>query len=166
MSFDIFYMPCRFGDNRVATKDPVTGETKSFLPNEPLTADELKAVQELLECHHLHDQGFYVVEFDDGGMAQVFDKKDLADGFMVALRGMTPDLLQFLFALLKAGNWVMIPAMEDTAAITTSTECLKGIPAGFPRIVVCNSAEDLGGLLTSGVRGWQKYRDQVCGSED
>jgi hypothetical protein len=97
-----------------------------------------------------HD--FYVVELDDGGVAEVFSYRGLEISCMVALRGMTAGLLQFLFDLLQAGNWVMIPAMENTAAITTSPGCLKGIPDDFLRIVVCSSVEELGTLLAKGFR--------------
>jgi hypothetical protein len=84
---------------------------------------------------------------------------------MVTLRGITPNLTQFLFDLLKAGKWVMIPVMEDLVAITASPESTKGIPEDFPRIVVCNSPHEMGLLLTNGVKAWQRYRDQVVRSE-
>ena len=85
---------------------------------------------------------------------------------MVALRGITPDLLQFLYDLHKAGNWVMLPTIEDPVAVTTSPKHLKGIPEGFPKIVICNSGEELGLVLTSGVKAWQQYRDQVVGQSE
>jgi hypothetical protein len=56
--------------------------------------------------------GCCTVDFNDGGAAEVFADR-LKSGCMVALRGMTPEVSQFLFELLKAGNWVMLPAMED-----------------------------------------------------
>lgn len=153
MSFDIFFQPCRF-----------TGDAQAVLSNEPLSPAELKAVQQVLEradAHGPDQHGCYVVQLDDGGGAEVFSSSGLASGCMVALGGITADLLQFLFELLDAGNWVMIPAMADTAAITTAPGSLKGVPGDFPRVVVCSSAQDLGILLADGVQAWEKYRAQV-----
>ena len=85
---------------------------------------------------------------------------------MVALRGITPGLLQFLIDLLKAGNWSMVPAMEDIVAIVPSLESVKkNVPDDFPKIVVCNSADELGILLSGGFRAWKKYRDHVVGDD-
>jgi hypothetical protein len=130
MSLDIFFQPCRFTGRPIVKQNPFTGETQSVLGNEPLSAAELKAVQQVLmraKADGPDEYGCYVVQVDDGAGAEVFGS-ELATGCMVALREMTADLLQFLFDLLKAGNWVMLPAMEDAVAITTAPECLKGIP--------------------------------------
>ncbi len=166
MSFDLFFQPCRFSGKPVVKKHPFTGEARSGLPREPLSAAEMKAVRQVLKrvTQGPDEHGCYIVQLDDGGGAEVF-ADDLKTGCMVALRGMTPNLLQFLFDLLKAGNWVMLPAMEDAVAITTSRESIKGVSEDFPRIVICNSADELGVLLTEGVQAWQKYRDQVVGEE-
>lgn len=168
MSFDIFFQPCRFTGTQVVKTNPFTGESQSFSSNEPLNDAELKAVRQVLKQANAHgpdEHACYVVQLGDGGGAEIFGDQ-LATGCMAALRGMTPDLIQFLFDLLKAGNWVMLPAMEDAVAITTSPESMKGIPSDFPRVVVCNSAEELGTLLTNGVHAWEKYRDQVVGAEE
>jgi hypothetical protein len=163
MSFDIFFQPCRFTGTAEIKKNPFTGEALSVPLNEPLSDVELQAVQQVLKRANAQgpdDQGCYVVQLEDGGEAEVFGS-DLANSCMVALQGMTDDLLRFLFDLLKAGNWVMLPAMEDPVAITTSPGILRGIPDDFPRVVTCNSAAELGVLLSSGVHAWEEYRDQV-----
>ena len=85
---------------------------------------------------------------------------------MIALRGLTRDLCEFLFDLLKAGNWMMLTAMTDAVAITTSQHSVNAIPDGFSRVVVCTSPEELGALLRNGVQTWEKYRDQVVGEQD
>jgi len=152
MSFDVFFQPCRF-----------TSDAQAVLANEALSPAELQAVHQVLERANAHGpdlQGCYVVQLGDGGGAEVYGAS-LAMGCMVALRGMTAELLQFLLRLLEAGNWVMLPAMADAMAITTSPGSLKGIPADFPRVIVCNSAEELGLLLADGVQAWEKYRAQV-----
>ena len=168
MSFDIFFQPCRFTGTQVVKTNPFTGESQSFPSNEPLNDAELKAVRQVLKQANADgsdEDACYVVQLGDGGGAEIFGDQ-LETGCMAALHGMTPDLIQFLFDLLRAGNWVMLPVMEDSVAITTSPESMKGISSDFPRIVVCNSAEELGTLLGNGVQAWEKYRDQVIGAEE
>src|SRR5262249_47327201 len=139
------FQPCRFSGLPVEKKNPFTGEVQSVTPDEPLRAAELKAVRRVLKRARAHgpdEHGRYVVELGDGGVAEVFGA-DLGAGCMVALRGLTPDLSQFLYDLLKAGNWVMLPVTEDAVAVTTSPGRMKGIPEDFPRVVVCNAAGEL-----------------------
>lgn len=165
MSFDIFFMLCRFGDRPVERKNRSTGETQFVIPNEPLTAEELKAVQEVLDkatVHGPNDFGCYIVRAKDGGETEVF-ASNLGHGCMVALRGITPGILEFLVDLLKVGNWCMVPPMEDNIAIVPSLRAVRSIPDDFPRIVVCDSGEELGALLSGGFCAWKKYRDQVVG---
>jgi hypothetical protein len=152
MSFDIFFQPCRF-------------HCMSGQVNDPLTPIEAEAVLWTLKGPNARkpDQhGCYVVELDDGGCAEVF-ASELKKGCMVALRGLTPGITQFRFDLLDAGKWVMLPAMEDTVAITCCSENAKRLPPDFPKLVVCGSADELAVLLTSGVQAWEKYRNQVVG---
>jgi hypothetical protein len=77
------------------------------------------------------------------------------------VRNLTPGILQFLLDLLKAGNWVMCPTMEDAVAVTCSPDRLWGVPEDFPEIVTCDSAEELGVLLSDGFGAWKKYRDRL-----
>ena len=55
------------------------------------------------------------------------------------------------------------PLMEDAVVITTSPGSIWGIPADFPRIVVCNSVDELAVLLAGGIQTWKKSRVQVTG---
>jgi hypothetical protein len=163
MSFDIFYQPCRFGGEPVEQKNALTGKVESVLPNEPLTAAELKAVRGVLKkagAAKPDHYGCYVVELGDGSGAEVFGK-DLENGCMVALHDLTPDIIRFLFDLLKAGRWVMTPASEENVAITTSPEQMWGLPDDFPEVVTCPSAEELEVLLCNGYKAWKKFRNQV-----
>jgi hypothetical protein len=150
---------------RPVTPNPFTGKAKVVLVNEPLDTAELEAVRKVLERANANgpdEFGCYVVKLDGGGSAEVIGD-DLQTGCMVKLWGMTSALSQFLYDLLKAGNWVMLPVMEDTVAITTSPGSISGIPDDFPKVVVCNSHDDLALLLTKGVRAWENYRDQIVG---
>lgn len=163
MSFDIFFQTGRFAGKPVVKKNPFTGKAQTVFPEEPLTAAEVKAVRQVLkgiDAQGPDKHGCYIVELADGGGAEVFADK-LKMGCMVALRDITPHLIQFLFDLLKAGNWVMLSPLEDAVAITASPGIVKGVPDEFPKVVVCNTTDELGVLLTKGVKAWQKHRDKV-----
>ena len=167
MSFDILFHTARFTGKTVVKKNPFTGEDASGRSEEPLTATEVKAVRKVLAAVNAQgpdEHGCYVVELEDGGAAEVFADQ-LKSGCMVCLRGITPDLCQFLFDFLKAGQWVMLPIMEDAVALTASPGSVKGVPDDFPRLVTCDSAQELAALFTKGVQDWQKYRDQVVRGE-
>ncbi|HQU44202.1 MAG TPA: hypothetical protein PK867_15385 [Pirellulales bacterium] len=167
MSFDIFFQPFRYGKQTVEVENPFTGEVQSTHANEPLTPAELKAVEAVIRGADARTPGqsdHYAIELEDGGSAAIFSG-GLERGCMVAIHGLTPNLTEFLFGLLKAGNWAMLPAMEDTVLITTSPGSMKGIPDGFPELVVCESVEELDVLLSRGVHAWQKLRDRLFGSQ-
>ena len=54
MSFDIFFQPCRFRGTTVQKTNTFTGKVQSVLANEPLTAAELEAVQNVLKQANAH----------------------------------------------------------------------------------------------------------------
>ena len=164
MSFDLFYMPCRFGTEPVERKNPFTGEIQSSLPVEPLSAEDVRAVRGALVgagARGPDEFGCFVVELGDGGTAEVFGD-DLSTGLMVALRGLTPDLLRFLYDLLGAADWVLLPTMEGNPAIVTSPGLASGFADRFPE-VFCGSPEEVGVILSEGVQAWRRYRDQFVG---
>jgi hypothetical protein len=141
MSFDVFFQPCRFGCI-----------TEGEQSNEPLTAVEEQAVRNLLAhaCPSGPDEHHcWVVQVGDGGSAEVFGK-DLSAACMFALHDFTPDLVQLMFDLLVAGNWVMLPAQDGPGAIAASVDALRGVPDGFPEVAICGSADALGVLLGGG----------------
>jgi hypothetical protein len=70
---------------------------------------------------------------------------------MFALRGVTPALVRLMFDILVAGNWVILPALEGSGAIAATMDAIRGVPEGFPDIVICETADALGALLTGGV---------------
>ena len=164
MSFDIFYQPCRFGTEPVEHKNPFTGEVKTVLPVRPLSSHDLKAVRHVLESATAvgpDEHGSYLVRFADGGVAEIYGGNDPETGCMAALRrGLTPDLLRFLFDLLRAADWIMLPTMKDNPAITAMPGRAASFADSFPE-VVCYSAVELGAVLTGGFEEWKRIRDQI-----
>lgn len=163
MSFDIFFQPVRYSGKTLKKKNPFTGQVQSVLESDPLTPAEVQAVRAVLKeagAKQADEFGCYALRVADGGEAEVVGE-NLAESCMVALRGLTPGLVTFLMDLLKAGNWVMLPAMEGNPALTAAPDHLKGVPKDFPEITTCTSADELGVILTNGLGAWQRYRDQV-----
>jgi len=81
------------------------------------------------------------------------------------IRGMSPHLVSFILEIAKAGDMVILPAMEDFVPILSSPEQKVQLPSGLaqdgPEPVVCESPAELEALLSGGHAGWQRYRNQV-----
>ena len=159
MSFDIFFQPCRFAAQAVEAENPFTGKVETTQPNAPLTKSELAAVRHALDVEHVtkrSDHGGYDIQLPDGGLADVF-AEDLETGCMFAVRVLSPGLVALLFDVLDAANWVMLPAMENSIAITCSPGSVSNMPDGFPAVVICNSSAELELLLIGGFEAWKQY---------
>ncbi len=165
MGFDIFFVRSRFRDEKVEKKNPFTGEVMSVRPQEPLTDSELRAVRGVLRgagATEPDEFGYCLIEFEDGGDAEVHTSR-LEEGCGVTLRsGLSPDCLRFLLDLLKAAEWVMLPAMEGNPAIVSSPGLASEFAGSFPE-VVCGTPEELGAILSGGYEAWERYRDQIVG---
>ena len=87
MSFDIFFQSARFSGEPVVSRNPLTGESQTVLPSEPLSAAEVTAVLGVLErvkARGPDEFGCYVVELADGGGAEVF-ASNLRSGCMASV---------------------------------------------------------------------------------
>lgn len=164
MGFDIFIVRSRLRNETVERKDRFTGELLTVRPPEPLSAQELQTVRQVLKKAGTpapDQHGFSPIRFADGGSAEFHDPTDIDEGCSVTLRsGLSPDCLRFLFDLLKAAEWVMFPAMEGNPAIVSSPGIAKEFPE-FPE-VVCRSPDELRTILAGGFAAWQPYRDRVA----
>lgn len=94
-------------------------------------------------------------------MAEVFGN-NLSTGLTVALRRLTPNLLRFLFDLLRAADWVLLPVIEGNPAIVSSPGLAIGFADSFPE-VVWGSPEELGAILLGDYDACKRYRDQIVG---
>jgi hypothetical protein len=97
---------------------------------------------------------------EDGGSAEVF-ANELSTGCMVALRGITPDLLKFLFDMLEAGKWVMLPTIEEAVAVTTSLEYLEEFPTVFRNRSSANQPMNLASYFRMGCRSGQSTEGKL-----
>jgi hypothetical protein len=118
--------------------------------------------------------GFYVVEFKDGVDVEFnAGGVDGSEAFSVCafhIRGMSPSLVQFVFEIAKAGDFVIFNCQGDGSKaspvlILVDPHQEAQLPADlipqFPNRPVCTSGEMLGSLLLAGFDGWLGYRDQV-----
>lgn len=138
LSIDVFFQPARFDD---------LGRTS------PLSAGEHDAVEKVLRrrCPRGADaHDCWVVEVADGGRAEVFGR-NLRNGCMFALSGITPEIVGLLYEVLVAGKWVMLPALEGCGAIVASTDAVHAAPDDFPKVTACTSADALAKLLVDGL---------------
>jgi hypothetical protein len=161
MQLEFFFQPCRYDGTKVEGRNPFTGENALIPNNEPLNSAESRAVKALLDKaagHGPDENGFYRITLDDGCEIGVY-ASHVETGCMVTFRWLPTSLFQFAIDLLKAGNWVLLPAVESTVAVVTSMDSVKGIPDNFPPIVVSNSAEDLKVLITVGFDAWKQIQD-------
>jgi hypothetical protein len=170
VSFDIHYHTCNLGTRTAKRKDPFTGKLQSVPVDDGLTDAERAAVRKLLKAAGAakpDEFGCYVVEFKDGGSAEVFASElagpEQCDGLMVSLHGLTPQVVAFLWELCRAGGMASTPVMEDEVVVVASAEQLQRVKGRWPAAVVVGSPEELGRLLNGGVAAWQAYRDRVVG---
>ncbi|HEY2548255.1 MAG TPA: hypothetical protein VGI46_19440 [Candidatus Acidoferrum sp.] len=151
MSFDIFLQRFAAGEPAEVNRDAVRGvlETQDFTGPDNF--------------------GFYRVEFEDGVdvelSAKGLDGATAFTGCAFHVGGMSPHLVAFILQIAKAGDMVILPAMEDFVAILSSPDQKEHLPSDLvengPEPVVCESSRELAALLSGGYAGWQKYLNQV-----
>lgn len=161
MSFDIVYQPCQLEAAPVEKKNPFTGEAQTYRPARPLSPADLKAVRVVIEradASAPDEFGCRIVRFGDGREVEIHAGEGLETGCLVVLRdGLSPALARFLFDLLRAADWIMLPAMEGNPAIAALPGRAKVFSDDFPE-VVCNSAEELRAALGEGRNDWDQYK--------
>jgi hypothetical protein len=153
MSFDVFLQRFEHGDSAEVGRRAVLQVLKGATYRGP-------------------DQfGFYVVSLPEGGdvefSASGLESQDSFNGCAFHVRGFSDSLAKFIFDIARAGDMVIIPAMEGNPLILLSEaqrphvhpDALKSL-----RPVVVNSAQELAALLGGGFGAWSRYRDQVLGA--
>ena len=126
--------------------------------------DVLKAAT----CRGPDEFGFYVVAFPDGVdvefSARGLESEESFTGCAFHIRGIGDDLIKFMFDVARAGDMVIIPAMEDTPLVLLSEAQEAGVPADVReslRPILVRSPGELGAVLSGGFEGWSAYRDKV-----
>ena len=144
---------------------------QKFVRGEPAKAnrESVRAVLSTQDFSGPDDFGFYDVRFTDGSEVE-FSASGLSGESDFAacafhIRGMSQRLVSFIWDIAKAGEMVILPAMDDFVPILSSLEQHNHLPQDlardFPVPVVCKSPAELESLLVGGYSGWQRYRNQV-----
>jgi hypothetical protein len=152
VSFDVFLLRFANGESAQVERQSVRDVLKSAAYRGP------------------DDFGFYVVEFPDGleveFSAKGLESRESFTGCAFHVRGFGDGLMKFMFDIARAGDMVIIPAMEGNPLVLVSEQQKQDVPAdlqeSFQSIVV-GSAAELGAVLSGGFDGWSTYRDQVLG---
>lgn len=141
---DLYFEPSLFRDEIQYKKSTTTGEMEPVRLAEPLTDVEVEAVQDLLmSTGAMADNlGSGVVQMADGGWAEL-SGQELSHGLMVTIGRLSPMLVAFLFSMLRTANWVLIPVGEPLRALVFAADRVQAPPAGFPPVLVVETAEIL-----------------------
>jgi hypothetical protein len=138
-----------------------------FVGGEPAEAsrETVRAVLRATQHDGPDEYGYYIVKFPDGTDAELsaegLDGGDSFTGCALHVRAMNSHLVAFIFEIGKAGDMVVLPAMEDFAPTLSSPEQGNQLPPdllhGDLAPIWCKSALELEVLLTGGYAAWQEY---------
>ena len=122
--------------------------------------------------------GFYLVGFADGSHVEFnaggLDGSKAFSGCAFHIRGMSPLLIQFVFDIAEAGDFVIFNCQgngskNSPSLILVGAHQEAHLPmdliSHFSNRPVCTSGEILDTLLHAGFAGWQRYRDKVVKGE-
>lgn len=151
MSFDVYLQ--KFADGKPAE----------------VNRDRVNAVLKAWEFTGPDDFGFYVVKFP-GGFEVDFSAKGLDGtsaftGCAFCIRGISSQLVGFIWEIAKAGDMLILPAMDDFVPILSSPEQSQqlslDLAQDWPEPVICGSPKELEIILFRGYAGWEQYWNRV-----
>ncbi len=169
MSFDIHLQTHNYTGEMREFMNPFTGDRSRGPVDAGVSDDERGAIAGLLATaapNGADEFGCYVMEFTDGGCAEVFastlQSNEPFTGCMIAVRSsLSPELLDAIWRLCHLGRMSMMAAMEDSRPIVTDRNHLDLLPSDWDDAVVCDSPQQLAILLESVFSEWDKYRKQI-----
>jgi hypothetical protein len=141
--------------------NPFTKGLQEMEVPEPLAPAEWRAVARVLKAPN-KDFDSLNVEFPDGGRAEV-SKYGIGQLECVSVRigSLTPELSRFLIDLLKAANWMLMIDSSSTLVVA-SEKLAKDLPKDLGTVVVCDSPDKLGALLSPGFEKWNTIRNEIA----
>jgi len=153
MSFDLFLVSFHDGKN-VAADAPAA-----------------KAILDAVKFQHDPRFDSYVIDFDDGSHAEMYAGgldgagKEF-DGGMIALRGMSEAIGDFIFEFSRAAGCVMFPAIEGACVLVPQDDLAKHLPKDITekmKVIQIASGAELLAALSGGYDAWRAYRDRIVG---
>lgn len=146
-----------------------------FVGGEPaeVSKESVRAVLTASSHSGPDENGYFVVKFPDGVdvelSAEGLEGSGNFTGCAFHVRGLSSNLAAFIFEIAKAGDMVVLPAMEGFVPILSALEQRNELPPDLQNYlqnsaagpIWCRSASELEALLSGGYVAWQKYRNQV-----
>lgn len=133
-------------------------------------------VRSLLHQHEYHQQSedSFDVQFKDGShvefLAHGLASSDSFKGCAFWIRGMSTEIIRFVFEVAKEADTVLFPTMEGNPCILVRPDQRVELPGDLDLpIVECSSPEELGRLVMDGYQAWLRYRNHVlqdCGESN
>ena len=85
-------------------------------------------------------------------------------GAMIALRGLSDSICDFIYKFCVASSCVAIPAMDPGCVLVPDDNMVADFPNGFTNdfpVVHIRSGADVGVALDGGYDAWAAFRDRV-----
>ena len=172
MSFDIYFLTSRQKKDQVESENPFTGEKSLTNLPSPITEDERYLIKDILSKYGATQPdrfGFYSPVLEDGTTLEMnfkglYDDPEFTGG-AIHLRESSIATFNFIFKVAAAGNFIVIPVMEDNPTIVTSLEIEQSINSEFPNVVVVTNGSELAEVISGGINVWEKYRDKVVNKQ-
>jgi hypothetical protein len=150
MSYDIFLQAFRNGEK--ASGD--AGAARAVIERFPFK----------------HQPEFDAFDIDvDGGSIEMYasgldGKGDAFTGAMIALRGLSGSMADFIYEFCDAAGFVIFNPGNPLTLIVPREDLVQHLPAKvateLPQVPVANGAE-MFAALRGGYKGWSEYRDRV-----
>lgn len=167
MSHDVFVYTSNLSDQFDEVENPFTGEITRQPIGESVTGEERVAILSVIEMvkeNGPDEIGAYGVKLSDGSFIELFfDGLEKDGGFqlgMLALRGMSEEVAEFIFKLAEAGH-LIIQIAPESGHIALSDEIAERVRGRWPDVAVVKSANELFTLIQSPFDEWAKFRDRV-----
>ena len=151
MSFDIHLMAFRNGD--------------------PVAADRAAARAFVDSIEHRLEPEFnaYSLTLHDGASVEMYatglhTDAEAFQGAMIALRGLSDSVCDFIYNFCVASSCIAIPAMDPGCVLVPDESMIGDFPDGFTDdfpIVHIQSGADVGIALEGGYDAWAAFRDRM-----
>ncbi len=85
-------------------------------------------------------------------------------GAMIALRGLSDSICEFIYNFCVASSCIAIPSMEPGCVLVPDESMIADFPDGFINdfpVVSIRSGADVGVVLDGGYDAWAAFRDRV-----
>lgn len=151
MSFDIHLMAFQNGNPAAANRDAA----RAFLDTiEHKVEPEFNAYS--LTLHDGANVEIYAAGLH--GDAEAFQ------GAMIALRGFSDSICDFIYNFCIASSCIAIPAMEASCVLVPEESMTRDLPDGFTddfAVILIQSGSDVGIALEGGYDAWAAIRDRI-----